>query len=163
MSSKIAIVRNFLFRNVSVRLTHWYYAFIWGMDIGRGAHISRSAKLDLSNPKGIHIGEYSCIAFDAVVLTHDFVNGEHLAVHIGAYCLIGARAVIMPGVTIGDHCIIGTGSIVMRNVPPNCVVMGNPARVIETGIDTGRWGSRIKKSRTPPEQLESASAMGTTG
>lgn len=145
MPSSIAAVRNFLFSKVVVHLTRLYYVHVWGMDIGHGAHISRSAKLDLSNPKGVHIGEFTCIAFDAVILTHDFVNDVHVPVHIGSNCLIGARSVIMPGVTIGDNCVIGTASVVMRNVPARSVVMGNPARVMESGIDTGPWGRRRRK------------------
>jgi acetyltransferase-like isoleucine patch superfamily enzyme len=151
MPSKIASLRNFLFRNVVVHLTRQYYVRVWGMDIGRGSHIARSAKLDLSNPRGVHIGEYTCIAFDAVILTHDFINNTHLPVFIGSNCLIGARAVVMPGVTIGDHCIVGVGSIVMRNVPARSIVMGNPARVMESEIDTGPWGARNRRATpTPP-------------
>ena len=120
------------------------------MNIGRGAHISLTTKLDLSNPKGVHIGENTCLAFGSVVLTHDFINNVHLPVVIGSNCLIGARSIVMPGVTIGDNCIVGVGSIVMRNVPARSIVMGNPARVIETDIDTGPWGKRIKKPVAAP-------------
>jgi acetyltransferase-like isoleucine patch superfamily enzyme len=138
-------VRNFLFRNVVVTLRRQYYRRFWGMDIGEGVHISLTTKLDLSNPGGVHIGAYSCLAFGSVILTHDFINNVHLPVHIGKNCLIGARSVIMPGVSIGDHCIVGVGSIVMRNVPAHSIVMGNPARVMEADVDTGPWGQRIKK------------------
>jgi acetyltransferase-like isoleucine patch superfamily enzyme len=150
MPSRIAAFRNFLFRNFVVHLTRQYYVRVWGMDIGRGAHIARSAKLDLSNPRDVHIGEFTCVAFDAVILTHDFINNVHAPVVIGANCLIGARAVIMPGVTIGDHSIVGIGSIVMRNVPARSIVMGNPARVMESDIDTGPWGARRRKVANTP-------------
>jgi acetyltransferase-like isoleucine patch superfamily enzyme len=153
MPSKIAVLRNFLFSKVMVRLTRAYYVHVWGMDIGRGAHISRSARLDLSNPQGVRIGENTCIAFEAAILTHDYVNNRHLPVQIGCNCLIGARAVVMPGVVIGDNCIVGTASVVMRNVPSGSLVMGNPARVMESGILTGPWGARIR----PPE----SSAIGS--
>lgn len=149
MPSKAAALRNFLFSKIVVRLTRWYYVRLWGMDIGPGTHISRTAKLDLSNPHGVHIGTNTCIAFDAVVLTHDYVNNRHLHVRIGSNCLIGARAIIMPGVTIGDNCIIGTASVVMRNVPSGSLVMGNPARVMESGIETGPWGVRIRRPDVP--------------
>ena len=163
MPFSIAAVRNFLFSKVVVRLTRLYYVHVWGMDIGREVHISRTAKLDLSNPAGIHIGDFSCIAFDAVVLTHDYVNDAHLDVRIGSNCLIGARAVIMPGVTIGDHCVVGTASVVMRNVPARSVVMGNPARVMESGIDTGPWGRRRRKVELEVvgTELEIPAAMST--
>lgn len=91
--------------------------------------------------------------FDAVVLTHDFINGysKHHTV-IGRCCHIGARSVIMPGITVGDHCIVAVASVVMKNVPPNSLVAGNPARVIEMGIQTGPRGIRIlpPKAAAPP-------------
>jgi acetyltransferase-like isoleucine patch superfamily enzyme len=44
---------------------------------------------------------------------------------------IGARAVILPGVTIGEGAVVGAGSIVSRNVPPWSIAVGNPAKVIK--------------------------------
>ncbi|MBQ3450313.1 MAG: sugar O-acetyltransferase [Synergistaceae bacterium] len=44
---------------------------------------------------------------------------------------IGARANILPGVTIGENAIIGTGSIVTHDIPDNCVAVGNPARIVK--------------------------------
>jgi maltose O-acetyltransferase len=43
---------------------------------------------------------------------------------------IGARAVVLPGVTVGKMAIVGAGSIVTRDVPPYTIVAGNPAREI---------------------------------
>lgn len=43
---------------------------------------------------------------------------------------IGSKAVILPGVRIGCNAVIGAGSIVTNDVPPRCVVAGNPARVL---------------------------------
>ena len=51
-------------------------------------------------------------------------------IDIGENCFIGARSVIMPGVTIGDNCIVGAGSVVTKSIPPNTVVAGNPAKPI---------------------------------
>lgn len=45
---------------------------------------------------------------------------------------IGARVNILPGVTIGENAIIGTGSIVTKDIPDNCIAVGNPARVVKT-------------------------------
>jgi len=44
---------------------------------------------------------------------------------------IGATAIILKGVTIGARSIVGAGAVVSRDVPPDCVVAGNPARVIK--------------------------------
>lgn len=56
-------------------------------------------------------------------------------VHKGAS--IGANATILPGLTIGARALVGAGAVVTRDVPPNAIVMGNPARI--TGyVDTPR-------------------------
>lgn len=140
-------LRNFLHGFLVVKCVRWYYTRVWGMHVGEDTRISLSAKLDRTNPDGIFIGKSTAITFGAAVLSHDFVNNVHLTTRVGDYCFIGAHAVIMPGVTVGDHSIVAAGAIVMRNVPPNSVVMGNPARVMEQNIKTGRWGTRIREQR----------------
>lgn len=50
---------------------------------------------------------------------------------IGHNVWIGGNAVILPGVTIGDNVVVGAGSVVTRDVPSDCVVAGNPARIIK--------------------------------
>ncbi len=110
-------LRTLLHRLIVVELVRLYYNRIWGTKIGKGTRISRSVKVDKTYPAGVEIGEYSAVAFEAAILTHDFVHGQHRHTKIGSYCFIGARAVVMPGVTIGDHCVVGTGAVVMRNVP----------------------------------------------
>jgi acetyltransferase-like isoleucine patch superfamily enzyme len=51
-------------------------------------------------------------------------------VHIGNDVLIGACAIILPGVTIGNGAVIGTGSVVTRNVPSYAIVAGAPAKIL---------------------------------
>jgi len=48
---------------------------------------------------------------------------------------IGSGSTILCGTTIGEHALIGAGSVVTRDVPPGCIVAGNPARVIGTVKD----------------------------
>jgi acetyltransferase-like isoleucine patch superfamily enzyme len=45
---------------------------------------------------------------------------------------IGIGAIIMPGVTIGEGAIIGAGSVVTHDIPPYCVAVGSPAKVIRS-------------------------------
>jgi acetyltransferase-like isoleucine patch superfamily enzyme len=128
--------------NVVGTLRRLDFVHVYGMQIGRGTKISTSARLDKTNPRGISIGSNTRIAFGAAILTHDGVRVEHASTRIGDDCLIGAHAIVLPGVTIGDHCIVAAGSVVIRDVPARSVVAGNPAVVIESGIDTRRWGTR---------------------
>lgn len=55
-----------------------------------------------------------------------------LPITVGNNVWLGGGAIVCPGVTIGDNSVIGAGSVVTRDVPANCVVAGNPARVIRT-------------------------------
>ena len=118
-----------------------YLRTLWRMDIAPNCMISISAKLGKNHPREIHIGSDTIVEFGACILTHDQVRGRGLDTWIGKECQIGARSIVFPGVRIGDNCVVTVGSVVIDDVPPNCVVAGNPARIIERGIKTGRWGA----------------------
>ena len=49
---------------------------------------------------------------------------------VGNDVQLGANVVLIGGVHIGDNVVIGAGSIVVKDIPDNCVVAGNPAKVI---------------------------------
>ncbi len=49
---------------------------------------------------------------------------------IGNNVWIGGNSVVLPGVTVGDNVVIGAGSVVTKNFPENCVIGGNPAKII---------------------------------
>ena len=52
-------------------------------------------------------------------------------IKVGNNVWIGGNVCILPGVTIGDNCVIGAGSVVNRDIPKNCVAVGNPCKVIK--------------------------------
>jgi len=130
-------------REVVLTVRRQYLNRVWKMDIGEGTAISMSAKLDKTNPEGIHIGKYSVVTFGAAILTHDYVNRLNRDVRIGDNCFIGAHAIILPGVTIGNSCIVAAASVVARDVPDGSLVAGNPARVVEHHVQTTHYGVRI--------------------
>lgn len=139
----LATCRTFLRRSV-LNVRRIYLVKFWGMDIHPHTLISLKANLDLTFPAGVHIGEGSAVSFEAVILTHDHIRSLYLDTKIGKYCQIGARSLIMPGITIGDHTVIGAGSVVTKDIPPNSIAVGNPAKVIRTGIMTTHWGKIIE-------------------
>ena len=51
-------------------------------------------------------------------------------VTIGDNVWICTGVIVLPGVTIGDNSVIGAGSVVSKDIPPNCLAVGNPCKVI---------------------------------
>ncbi len=54
--------------------------------------------------------------------------GQPIAIHDNVW--IGGGAIVLAGVTIGENSVVGAGTVVTKDVPPNVVVVGNPARVV---------------------------------
>lgn len=144
----LATIRTRL-RDVILLLRRLYLVKVWKMDIHPYTLVSLKAVLDRTYPRGIHIGEGSAVSFDAVILSHDHIAGKHTHTHIGKYCQVGARSIVMPGVAVGDHSVIAAGAIVTRDVPPRSIVAGNPARIIRTEIMTTNWGKITEKGVKP--------------
>lgn len=126
----------------------WYKRFIanklYGVHLDKTVRLSSSTVIDKNNSKGICIGEYTYLAGGVIVFAHDYCRSMYKETRIGKNCFIGAHAMIMCGVTIGDEVIVGAGAIVTKDVPSNCIVAGNPARVIRSDIHTMKYGKIIK-------------------
>jgi maltose O-acetyltransferase len=108
------------------------------VSIGSHSGIGVNARID----SGTRIGTNVMIGPDLLVYTRNHCisrtdiamiqqgYGPVLPVTIGDDVWIGARVIILPGVTIGDGCVLGAGTVVARDVPANAVVVGNPGRVV---------------------------------
>lgn len=143
---------------------------VWGMDIHDTTEMSLSAKFDRTYPKGIHVGAYSYVAFNARILTHDMTRNVRLDTRIGENCFIGGQSLILPGVTIGDQCIVGAGSVVTKSVPSNTIVAGNPAKVLRENVKLlsfGRidpeWDKARKRKSSPQTRLRLRRQRSETG
>jgi len=51
---------------------------------------------------------------------------------LGIIALLDYRAIILPNVIIGPNSVIGAGSVITKNIPPNTIYAGNPAKFIST-------------------------------
>ena len=126
-----------------IRVRYFFLTKCYGMSIDKSARIAYAAKLDKTYGVGVHIGAESYVAGGAIIFTHDFCRHLHTDTFVGKRCFIGANAIIMPGITIGDECVVGAGSIVTKSVPNNCMVAGNPAKIIKEHIKTAKFGRLI--------------------
>ena len=71
---------------------------------------------------------------------------------------IGANATILPGITVGANAMIGAGAVITRDVPPNAIVVGNPAK-IKGYVDT----PVIKVDKGRKEELENTNQLSIEG
>jgi acetyltransferase-like isoleucine patch superfamily enzyme len=61
---------------------------------------------------------------------HDWSTTITRPIHLGKGAWLGARVMILKGVTVGEGAVVGAGSVVSRDVPPFTIVAGNPARIV---------------------------------
>lgn len=108
--------------------------------VGNDVFISLGAYIDTSYPGSIEIGDGTYITRGAKLVAHDHsvyrlndmqADDGRGHIKIGKNVFIGVGAIVLRNVTIGENSIISAGSVVGKDVPPNTVVMGNPARVIK--------------------------------
>lgn len=108
--------------------------------------------------ESVKIGEYTAIAdnviiqdnnshpvnpFDRIIMQQcapqsverNWSNSQHAPINIGNNCWIGENSRICKGVVIGDGSIVAANSVVTKSVPANCIVAGNPAKVVKRDID----------------------------
>jgi maltose O-acetyltransferase len=109
------------------------------LDIGESVFINFGCALGATQL--IRIGPRCAIGSHSIIIDNDFhtVDPERryvvppsAPIIIEENVWLGARVVVLRGVTIGAHSVIGAGSVVTRNIPPRSVAVGLPARVVKS-------------------------------
>ena len=113
-----------------------------GKNINVGENVFINSCCNFQDQGGITIGNGVLIGHKVVLATlnHDFIpekRGDMIPkpIVIGKNVWIGSNSTILGGVTIGDNSIVAAGSVVNKDVPPNTVVAGVPARIIKSIYD----------------------------
>ena len=108
-----------------------------GARISIGDHSFINYGSSISAYKHVEIGRHCFLGHYTLIVDRNEhgVEQRELApppapVIIEDHVWIGSRAIILPGISIGHHSVIGAGSVVAKDVAANCLVVGNPARVV---------------------------------
>jgi len=120
--------------NVSLLYPH-------NISMGENVGIARDVVLD--GRGGLEIDDDTLIGLESLIITstHNHARIDipisdqgtmSKPIKIGNNCWIGARAIILPGVTIGNGCIIGANAVVTTDVPENVIAAGVPCKVIKS-------------------------------
>lgn len=113
-----------------------------GVNIGKHVFLAGGNILDRARPDLITLEDYTSLSGGVHILTHSNPTAplreilgdsaskvEPVIIKRGAW--IAINAIILPGVTIGENSIVTAGSVVSKNIPPNSMVAGVPARIIK--------------------------------
>ena len=109
----------------------------FGLVLGDGVFVNAGCCFDLS--ASIVIGSRAQLAYQVTLVTggHEIGTRESRAgahrpapIHIGEGVWIGARATVLPGVTIGAGAVVAAGALVTKDVPPDTLVAGVPAKPV---------------------------------
>ncbi|MDR2824870.1 MAG: acyltransferase [Prevotellaceae bacterium] len=110
-----------------------------GVKIGKNVHIGTDVVIDAVYPNFVTIEDGVSLAGQNYILTHNkpleyhrFISESYLApVFIRKNAWLAVGVTVLPGVTIGEGAIVAAGSLVNKDVPPNTLVGGTPAKFIK--------------------------------
>lgn len=109
-----------------------------GKNIHIGQHVFINTGCTMQDQGGIFIGDGALIGHHAtlVTLNHDLDpnhrgNLHPAPIHIGKNVWLGANVTVLPGVSIGDGAVIAAGAVVTKNVEPDTIAAGVPAKAIK--------------------------------
>jgi serine O-acetyltransferase len=123
---------------LTYRLLDQLVSILWGMHIIDTADIQGG--LYISHPDGVHIGP-AIIGRDCNVGSNVLIGirpghpDGHKAAIIGDRVFIGPGSMLFGTVTIGEGTSIGPLTVVSRNLPPRCLAVGNPVKVVQNQYD----------------------------
>ena len=108
--------------------------------IGDGAHVGERCLLWAGERATITLGEKALLGPEVFITVANYQLApdrpvvdqprDESDVVIGAGTWLGARVIVLPGVTVGDGAVVGAGAVVTRDVPAGAIAVGSPAKVV---------------------------------
>ena len=122
----------------SLRLRSWLLRRL-GATVGEGVSWGLEATPDVFWPDHVTLGDDVIVGYDATILCHEFLQEEYRVgeVVVGDRAMIGAGAIVLPGVEIGPDAQVAANSLVAADVPPGATVAGVPAERVDGGSSGG--------------------------
>ena len=142
-------------RSPSLRAKSWLLRTI-GVDVGTGVSWGLESTPDVFWPELITVGDDAIIGYDATLLCHEFLQDEYRTgeVRVGERAMIGAGAVVLPGVEIGADAQVAANSLVAEDVPEGKTWAGVPAEPVETSGTGGESDETSDGSRRKEEERD---------
>lgn len=100
-----------------------------GLELGRRTDIGAFTYINAKN--GVTIGDEVQIGSHCSIYSVSTIDDKNAPVVLKKNCRIGSHSVVLPGVTIGENTVVGAMSFVNRDLPPDCVAYGVPAKVVD--------------------------------
>jgi acetyltransferase-like isoleucine patch superfamily enzyme len=115
----------------SLRLKSWLLRRI-GVTVGEGVSWGLESTPDVFWPELVTVEDHAIVGYDVTLLCHEFLQDEYRTgeVVVGEGAMIGAGAIVLPGVEIGEGAQVAANSLVTEDVPPETTVAGVPAEEI---------------------------------
>ena len=106
---------------------HWIVHHAGNLDLGRYTDIGAFSYINARN--GVTLEDFVQVGSHCSIYSVSTIDGREGCVLLRRNCRIGSHTVVLPGVTVGENTIIGAQSLVNRDIPPNVIAWGVPARV----------------------------------
>ncbi|WP_336002887.1 acyltransferase [Halorientalis halophila] len=115
----------------SLRLKSWLLRRI-GVTVGEGVSWGLESTPDVFWPELITVEDHAIVGYDATLLCHEFLQDEYRTgeIVVRERAMIGAGAIVLPGVEIGAGAQVAANSLVTEDVPPETTVAGVPAEEV---------------------------------
>jgi maltose O-acetyltransferase len=103
-----------------------------GMTVGTGVAFALESTPDVFWPDRIIVEDHAIVGYDATILCHEYLQSEYRVgeVVIGERAMIGAGAIVLPGVEVGTGARVAANSLVTEDVPSGATVAGVPAETV---------------------------------